>query len=322
VDLIVDVFGSVDGAAVTDGQSKGAQTEPIMDSGGGPGKAGIVVARRGAGELMHEMKGVHQGRYSELVAAPGFVAGVSNVPTSRGVRDRLEAKPSRGALKFLSGRSRPLDLALATDQGKLHRAATVHTQASKGGNDRVAIPHGDSLAYKHMGARARASFSLTSVSRRGGPVSFRSGAVTVHRHERLKLKPPNWHSLKRVRMVSHRPGRPATTRILRNRAKFGARFSVRRPKLKGQHAKVRVRIRRVPDQVVGGVVLRLRHHGRTVARKARAVKDPERGRHTYRWKVRHLRSGGYRLVANMTLAGGTRTPGRRTVKRTARVRVR
>ena len=134
--------------------------------------------------------------------------------------------------------------------------------------------------------------------------------------------PAKWRSLDRVKVVSRRPGHQTMTRVLRNRAKFAARLSVRRPRLKGRRAKVGVRIRRVPAQAAGGVVMRLRHHGRTVARKARAIEDPERGRHTYRWKVAHVRSGSYRLVANVTLAGGTRTPGSRTVKRTASVRVR
>lgn len=322
LDLIVDIFGSVGGAAVTDGQSKGAQTEPLQDAGTGPGKAGIVLARSGAAGLMHAMRGVHRGRYSELIAGPDFVGGVSNVATSKGVRDRLKAKPNRGALTFLGGRDRPLDLALATNHGRVQRAATVHTDASRGGRDKVAIHDGDSLTYKHKGASARASFSLTSVSRRRGPVSFRSRGVKVHRRERLTLMPAKWRSLDRVKMVSRRPGHQTMTRVLRNRAKFAARLSVRRPRLKGRRAKVGVRIRRVPAQAAGGVVLRLRHHGRTVARKARAIEDPERGRHTYRWKVPHVRSGSYRLVANVTLAGGTRTPGSRTVKRTARVRVR
>jgi hypothetical protein len=268
------------------------------------------------------MRGIRNGHYSELMAGDGFVGGVSDVPTENGVRDRLTAMPKRGALSFSGGRDRPLDLAAAIDHGHVRRAASIHVHAAADGGDRLALGNGRSIAFRHRGSKARVTFTLTNVAKQGGPASFESPAVTVHPGERMKLKPSSWRRLNRVRLTSHRPGGKTTRRTLRNRAGSPVSFSLHRPRIAKRHARVRTRIRRVPAQAAGGIVLRLKRHGHTVVRKDRSIGQPERGPRTFRWKLKHLRPGRYKAVANMVLAGGTELPGRRSAKRTARVRIR
>jgi hypothetical protein len=322
LDLVVDIFASVEGAAETDGQSQGAQAEPLQDGNAkAGGTAGIVVADKGADSLSHRMKGLHAGRYSQMIAGPGFVGAVHDVATAKGVVDRLTATPGRNRLSFAGERNRPLDVELAVDRGKVHRAASIQTFTAKGGNDAAQLRAGRSLVYEHEGPVAQVSFTLTNVARSGGPVTFRSQGVTVARGERLTVTPLDWHSLERVRLVLRRRGGGITVRTLRNLARFRAVFHVGRPRLAGSRAGVAVRILRVADPAAGGVVLRLRRGGRTLARRAIAVRHPRRGRHTYRWRLPKIPAGLYRLVANVVLAGGTQEPERRTIMRAARVRV-
>jgi hypothetical protein len=322
LDLVVDIFASLEGAAETDGQSQDARTEPLQDGGGAARRtAGIVVADRGADGLSHTMKGLHSGRYSQLIAGRGFVGAVSNVSTAKGVVDRLSAAPRRDRLEFAGGRNRTLELELAVDRGKVHRAASIQTSASKGGTDIAGLRSGRSLTYEHEGHGAAVSFTLTNVARSGGPVTFQSRRLRVRRGERLTLTPLDWHSLGRVRLASRRRGRGATVRILRNLAGLRQRFRVARPRLAGRRASVAVRILHVAEPAAGGVVLRLRRAGRTVARRSIAIRHPRRGRRTFRWALPKVPAGRYRLVASVVLAGGTREPQRRAVTRAARVRV-
>jgi hypothetical protein len=321
LDLVVDIFGSTEGAAATDGQSQGARTEPLQDGGGNAGTDGIVVAGRGSALLSHKMTGRHAGSYSQLIAGPGFAGAVRDVPTAKGVVDRLAALPGRGRLSFSGGRNRPLDLQLAVDHGQVHRAASIETGASKGGKDTAWLGDGRLLTYEHAGGPAHASFSLTSVARNGGPVTFQSRRLAVDRGERLTLKPLDWHSLARVRLVSRRRGGGKTIRTLRNLAASGERFRVGRPKLVKQRAEVAVKILHVSTPAAGGVVLRLVRGRRTVARRAVAIEHPRRGRRIYRWRVPEVRAGSYRLVADVVLAGGIRQPARRSASRAAAVRI-
>lgn len=320
LDLIVDIFGSVDDAAVTAGHSPGARTEPLQDGAGSSG--GILLSRRGAGRLTHEMRGVRSGRYSELMAAPGFVAGVNGVATAKGVHDQLTAAPKDGSLTFAGGRDRALNLALGVDRGRLHRSASVQTQASAGGADVAAIGGGRALTYRHSGDAAKVTFALTNVTKRGGPASFESPAISVQRGERVKLKPTSWRNLGRVRMVSRLRGGETRTRLLHSRARFAARFGVKRPRLAKHSVRVPVRIRRVPAQATGGIVVQVKRHGHAVIRKARAIRNPHRGRRIFRWKLPHLRDGRYKVVANVALAGGVGLPGRRAARRASSVRLR
>jgi hypothetical protein len=321
LDLIVDIFASADGAAESDGQSEGAQTEPLQDGRGGTGKAGIVVAAKGAEGLTHRVKGRRAGSYSQLIAAPGFVGAVRDVATAKGVVDRLGATPKRERLSFAGERNRPLELELAVDRKGVHRAASIATHASKGGQDTAWFRDGRSLTYEHEGGKASLTLTLANVARNGGPVGFKSRRLTVGRGERLTLAPLDWHSLERVRAVSRRRGGGTTVRILGNRAGRRARFGVGRPKLVKRRASVTVKILHVPAHSVGGVVLRLERGRRTVARRAVAIEHPKRGHRTYRWKIPGVGAGRYRLVANVVLAGGTQPPERRSIGRTAPVRI-
>jgi hypothetical protein len=278
----------------------------------------MVSAAKGADKLEHTVEGVHNGTYSQLLVGKGFVGGVKNVATGKGVTDQLGGDPNAGELSFAGERDRALTANLAVDHGDVHRAASVNTRTSKGGSDGFALGHGASLVYTHQGATTRASFTLTSVQRNGGPVTFSSGPITVRRGERLRLTPGSWGSLDRVRVSSSK----GASRLLRNRRAFPAKFSVGTPKLAKGRAGVATSIRSLPAQTVGGVVLRLVRGHRTVARKAIAIGAPKRGRHTYSWTLpKSVKRGTYRLITTMTLAGGTQTPGRRTVTKAATVRV-
>jgi hypothetical protein len=317
--IVTDIIASVDGAAQSGPAPEGGSVEPLTDQGPGtPGTAEVVSAPKGAGALAHTVEGVHNGTYSQLLVGGGFVGGVKDVATGKGVTDELSGSPKAGALTFAGERDRALDVNLAVDHGDVHRAASVSTRASKGGSDAIVLGKGASLTYTHKGATIRASFTLTSVQRNGGPMTFSSGPITVRRGERVKLTPMSWRSLDRVRFSSNK----GPSKVLRNRAVFGATFSVGTPKLAKGRASVATSIRRLPAQTAGGIVLRLLRGHRTVAHKAIAITSPRRGRHTYNWKLpKSLKRGTYRLVANMTLAGGARNPGRRAATKAAQVRV-
>jgi hypothetical protein len=321
LDLVVDIFASTEGAATTDGQSQGAKTEPLQDGAGDRGAAGIVLAPRGARTLSHRMIGRHPGRYSQLIAGPGFVGAVSHVATAKGVVDRLAATPGRRSLSFAGERDRPLDLQLAVDRGKVHRAASIETGSSKGGRDTISLGDGRSLTYEHSGDPTHLAFTLTNVMRQGGPVTFRSRSIPVGRGERLTLTPTSWRSLTQIRAVSQRRGDRRRVRILRNRAGLRERFRVGRPKLTGRRASVAVTIVHAARESAGGVVLRLVRAHRTVARRAVAIRHPTRGRRNYRWRLPRVAAGRYWLVADVVLAGGVQRPERRRIRRTAPVRI-
>ena len=317
--LLVDIVASVDRAVESGPPPAGGSSEPITDQQPNtPATTDVVVAPKGADRLSHTVKGLKSGTYSQLVAGDGFVGGVRDVATGKDVKDGLSGMPASGALQFAGGRDRRLGVDVAIDHGGVHRAASVATGASKGGKDTVALGRGQALSYTHDGATTRASFTLTSVAANGGPATFSSGAVTVRRGERVTLKPVSWRSLDRVRASFSKGG----SRMLRNRTSFGARLRLGTPKLSKGRAAVATSITRLPAQTAGGVVLRLVRGHRTVARKAVAVTDPQRGRKTYTWTLpSKVRRGTYRLVANMVLAGGDRAMGRRSVSKAARVRV-
>jgi hypothetical protein len=317
--IVADIIASVDGAAEAGPPPPGGASNPLSDqAAGSPGAAEEIVAPKGASSLDQKVEGVHNGSYSQLMVGKGFVGGVQNIATGKGVSDELTGSPGDGALTFGGERYRALDVNLAIDHGEVHRAATVTTNASKNGSDTVALGSGAALTYTHHGATTRASFTLTNVARNGGPATFSSGPLTIRRGERVRLTPVSWRSLDRVRATFSKGG----SKVLRNRAAFAGRFSLGTPKLAKGRASVATSIRRVPGQSAGGVVLRLLRGHHVAARKAVGITAPRRGRHTYSWKLpSSLKPGTYRLVANMTLAGGARNPGRRTATKAVRVRV-
>ena len=318
--IVTDIIASVDGAAQAGPPPPGGASDPLSDQApGSSGAAEEITAPKGASTLNQTVEGVHKGTYSQLVLGKGFVGGVREIATDAGVTDKLKGTPSDGALTFGGERNRALNVNLGIDHGEVHRQATVATQASKGGADTVALGNGSALVYTHRGATTRASFTLTNVSRNGGPATFTSGPVTVRQGERVRLVPTSWRSLDRVKASFSKGG----AKTLHNRASFSGRFSLGTPKLSHGRAVVATSIRRLPaDTATGGVVLRLLHGHHTVARKAVALTTPQRGRHSYSLRIpKGIKRGTYRLVANMALAGGARQPGRRTATKAARVRV-
>ena len=64
------------------------------------GTAQVVSAPQGVGKLEHSVEGVHNGSYSQLLVGKGFVGGVENVATGKGVTDELSGDPGAGALTF------------------------------------------------------------------------------------------------------------------------------------------------------------------------------------------------------------------------------
>ena len=318
--IVADIIASVDGAAQAGPPPPGGASDPLSDQApGSSGAAEEITAPKGARTLNQTVEGVHKGTYSQLVLGKGFVGGVRDIATDAGVTDTLKGTPSDGALTFGGERNRALNVNLGIDHGEVHRQATVATQASKGGADTVALGNGSALVYTHRGATTRASFTLTNVSRNGGPATFTSGPVTVRRGERVRLVPTSWRSLDRVKASFSKGG----SKTLHNRASFPGRFSLGTPKLSHGRAVVATSIRRLPaDTATGGVVLRLLRGHHTVARKAVALTAPQRGHHSYSLRIPSgVKRGTYRLVANMALAGGARQPGRRTATKAARVRL-
>ena len=293
------ISASVDGAARVEDVPEGAEYLPLGDR---SGVAGVTVARTGA--VSQTMVGVKKGTYRQAVVGDGFAAS-AEVPTERGVRDRVSGSPEDERVRFSSlGPERPLTLELA----KGARSATIRTRTS--GSDTATL--GAALTYEHTGAPTEFSFSLGSVQRNGGPEAFESGTLRIGRGDRVSAS-PDWNRLGRVRLVVRHRGGGVTRRVLRNRAAVRARVKLGALRVKGRRAVVKARFGKLPRQAAGGLVLQIRDGDRTLARRAIAVRRPRKGTRAFRWRLPELAGGDYRLVAKLAVAVGGRGAG--TVRR-------
>ena len=166
-------------------------------------------------------------------------------------------------------------------------------------------------SYTHRGATTRASFTLTSVARNGGPATFPSGPRDGPRRRAGEAHAgragARWTASRLVLQ-----GRLQD--VAQPRELPAAGSASRPPKLTNGRAVVATWIRRLPaDTAAGGVVLRLLqgppHGGPQGGRDHRAASA---GATATAWKLPGERQARHlQLVANMALAGGARQPGRR-----------
>jgi hypothetical protein len=341
-DAVASLFGSASGAVTTTGASAGAEYLPALDSHATPGGGGWWLTKRTGAPLEVRFRGVRSGTYSQAFTSAGFVRAVTNVATARGVRDAATGLPSgrRGhaAVRFQSGRDRPLSIALASrpsgagaSGGRATSAAaaqpttwaaTIATHAFAHGSDSAGLTPSGGLTYGHDGAATTLSFSLQSVSRDRGPARFESPTVRVAAGDRVSVRPLGG-DLERVRLaVRHRNGR-TTRSVVRNRAKAAGRLGFGTPRLRGRQLRVPVRVAGLRDRAVLGVSLQLSRGGREVAHREQALTRLGNGSRTLTWRLpRGVRKGSYRLVANARLATAGLSAGSVRAARRATVRIR
>ncbi len=310
-------FGSPGAAATVSEVPRGAEYLPALDSNAVPGAAGTVVSRRKNGPVSIGIQGQNSGEYSQTVAGDGFVAGVREVRTAKGVDDRLTTDPAAGQITFAGQRQRALDLDLAVRRGAIRRSASVSTTTAAGGKDVVRFRNGRKLTYRHNGPTTTMSFSLVDVGRTGTQ-RFESGPVAVPKGAKVTAKPAKWRSLDTVRLTVTSGGK-TTTRVVANKARSNTKVRLLKPKLKKRKVLVRYRIKPAPKTMTLGVVVRLKAGGRTV-RLTEGRPDPgRRGRIV--WK-RKLKPGVYRGTVRTRLLVGGERPDTITKSRTVRLRVR
>jgi hypothetical protein len=341
-DAVASLFGSANGAVRTAGASAGAQYLPALDSHATPASAGWWLTKKRDAPLKVSFRGVKAGSYSQAFTSPGFVGAVTNVATARGVRDAATGLPSgrrgHGAVRFESGRDRPLSIALASRPSGAGAsgasatsaaaaqptawAATIATHAFAHGSDSAGLTTSGGLTYGHDGAATTLSFSLQNVSRDGGPARFESPAVRVAAGDRVSVRPLGG-DLQRVRLaVRHRNGR-TTASVVRNRAKAAARLGFGTPRLRGRQLRMPVRVAGLRDRAVLGVSLQLTRGGRRVAHREQALTRLGNGSRTLTWRLpRGVRKGSYRLVANARLATAGLSAASVRAARHATVRIR
>jgi hypothetical protein len=323
VDALIGIFGSDGGAAVTGPEPKGAEILPVLDRRAIPGAAGFVIGKPKTRSVTHVMEGVKDGTYDQMIMGSGFIGGVSDVKTAKGVTDKLSGNPGDDTIAFEGERTRALKLEVGSERKSASRVATIDTRTFAGGGETVSLPGGSSLVYAHDGAPTRFSFELQSVERGASAAHFESGPLTIGRGDRLTVKPADWRRLDDVRVsVRHANGK-VTTRRIRNRATSPVRIAISKPVVLKGRAKVTTRLRKVVADSVLGVTLRLIRNGRTVARKGFAVKQPRNASRTFAFTLpKGLPKGTYRLQADVMVASTGAKPATKRVARRTTVHVR
>jgi hypothetical protein len=328
LDAIIGIFGSDGGAAATGPEPKGAQIMPVLDRNAIPGAAGFVIGDPKTKTVTHVMEGKKDGTYDQMLMGGGFIGGVQDVPTAKGVTDRLTGTPGDDTITFAGEKTRPLQMQVGSEGKSSSRLATISTHTSAGGDDTAALPGASSLVYEHDGPQTTFSFDLTSVEKGASAAHFASGPLTIHRGDRVVVKPADWRRLDTVRMTVRRANGTRTTRAIRDRTASPVRITVAKPQLRkaagGRRvARVTMRLRGVGADSVLGVTLRLVRRGHTVARKGFAVKQPANASRTFSWPIpKGTRHGAYRLVADVLVASTGARPATRRASRHAAVRIR
>jgi hypothetical protein len=310
-------FGSPGAAATVRQVPKGADYLPALDSNAVPGAAGTVVSPRKNGPVRIGIRGRVSGEYSQTVTGSGFVAGVREVRTAKGVDDQLRTDPAAGEISFAGERRRALNLDLAVRNGAVRRSASVATTTATGGQEVVRFRKGRKLIYQHQGPATTMSFTLIDVGRTGAQ-RFESGPVTVPKDARVTAKPRRWRSLDSVRLTV-KSGSKSTTRLVGNKARTSTKLRLLKPRIKKRNVVVGYRVKRAPKITTLGVVVRLKAGGRT-AKLTKGRSDPGR-RGKIAWK-KQLKPGVYRGTVRTRLVIGGENPGTVTKSRKVRLRVR
>lgn len=296
-DLASVVFGSPNGSVRTVGGSPGAEYLPPLDNHAQPGTAGWWVSRNNGHPFHATFEGLNRGSYDEAYATPGFVGSVSDVATSKGVRDTVTGM--HNTLTFAGGSGRALKLELAqrpnAASAEVH-SATLLTHASANGSDTAGLTPRGVLSYTHDGAPTIASFNLTTIRRDGGPSNFASGPVAVRRGDHITATLLE-RDTATVRLQIRDSRGHTITRMLRNRMRPPAYLRITGLKLNGATATARVRISALRTGATLGLSLRLLRGARDVARYAKAVKASNAVR-AFTWRTPRVRAGRYRLLAD------------------------
>jgi hypothetical protein len=316
------IFGS-DGAAKTASASDGAQYLPALDDSASPGSNGFLAFPKGS-TPEHQLEGVKDGSYSDVLTGDDAAAGVSGVDTGKGVKDTLSGSVSGDPkLTFESGAARALDLTLATGSAKAGTAATITTHSAAGGTESASLTPGAALSYAHAGKATNYTFTLTKVQQQGGGSTFTSPPLRIGNGDRVSVRPVGG-DLARVRVTTRKRGGGTTVRTVKTRATKGAgRLRVGKAKLKGRKASARATISGLKGHAVLGAVLRVTRGGKTIARRSTSIAKAANGRPTLRFAtLPKLARGSYRFAVEVRLitADGRAATTRRSSAATVRVR--
>ncbi len=296
--LATVTFGSAEGSVRTRAGSPGAEFLPTTDgAAAGDGASGTWVTGARTRPLRVTFEGTGAGTYTQAYTAPGFTASAADVRTAEGVTDTVTG--SRDSLSFASGRDRPLRIELARRTGAAaSTAVALDTHASAEGADTAGIAADGALTYAHDGAPTAVGFSLTTVRRDGGPATFVSGPLHVGRGERLRATPLD-RDLRRVRLSVRGADGRESSRVLRNRGRAHGRLAIGPPRLASRRLSMRVALSGLHGPAILGATLRLMRGGHLVARRAVALRGAH-GAREIAWSLpRPIRSGNYRLLADI-----------------------
>lgn len=319
----IGIFGSKNGAAVPKAEPKGHEILPVLDRGAPPGAGGMVPPVAGKESLALTMQGRKAGTYSEMVAGNGFTGSV-NVPTEKGVVDRISGDSDAESIGIAGSQTRPISLEVGAQDGGTSRLATVQTHTFDGGKDEASIGKGSSLVYEHKGHATRFSFALESVQKGASAATFNSGPLRIHRGAKVKVKPASWRSLRTAKMVIRLPGGERRVRHLRSKGDgVPTKIDVKRLRLKGKRtAKIALRLRHVPPRSAGGVVLRLARQGKAIAKRGVGIPQMDDGKLRLSKKLPRVHAGRYRLIADVAVASAGNRTGTARERKAVRVRVR
>jgi len=303
---LIILFGSADGAAATGGVSGAGKKDflPALDPAAAPGSGTHIV--QGKGPVVHTVQGQKDGHYREGLIVPGFAATLHDVRTEKGVEDGVRYDAAGRAMRFTGELDRPLRARLVAGaaDGDSH-SAEVRTNTFADGSDGFAFGRrAKRLVYSHDGPATQFSVTLGRAGRKGMPVRFESGPLRIRPGERAILKPLSWRGLDRVRLTITGPN-GTRTRILRDRSRFGGRFAItrlgaRKAKRGRQALVLRARFRRVPENATALAAFRVMKRGKTVDRRAKALRAVRRGKRRLQATLR-LPEGRYRLRGYLTL---------------------
>lgn len=320
---IIGIFGSKNGAAVPKAEPKGAEILPVLDRGAPPGAGGMVPPVKGKESLELTMQGRKTGAYSEMVAGNGFTGSVE-VPTEKGVVDRLSGDSDAQSIAFAGSQTRPISFEVGAQDGGKTRLATVDTHTFDRGKDEASMGRDSSLVYEHDGPATRFSVALESVQKSASAATFSSGPLRIRRGEKVTVKPESWRSLTSAKMVIRGPGGERRVRRLRSRGDgVPTRIDVKRLGLSGKRtAKIALRLRHVPPRSAGGIVLRLARHGKAIAKRGFGLQQIDDGKLRLSRKLPRVHSGRYRLIADVAVVSAGNRTGTARVQESAPVRIR
>jgi hypothetical protein len=294
------VFGSTNDAVRKTGTPPGASYLPALDSHASPNSAGTLVTNEPGRALDATFEGVRNGHYSSAFIGNGFAASVSDVVTAPGVRDTVRG--GADTLTFRGGKSRPLTLDLAQRArggDATSWSASLHTGATANAADSAALTPRGTLTYRHDGAPATLTFTISNVKRGGAAARFDSGPMRIGRGEQLRLAPQTGLTAVAVAIRDNRGH--VRHAVLRNHAKPPARLTVGRPKAAGRHISVRVRVARLKSPAVMGVVVRSLRGHRSVATRVRSVATVRNGSRTFTFTLPRGVRGRYLIRADVQL---------------------